>query len=800
MSKLHFPSERLPELSRLLDVALDLPEERRLAFADGLTGTDAELTLHLRRLLDPEAAGAAEHFLDKLPVLDEFETPDPAEDGDGRRFGEVIGPYMLVRELGRGGMGQVWLAARSDGAYQGQVALKLPHAHLMGGESRGRFRRERDILAALKHAHIASFLDAGIDASGQPYLALEWVDGLPITEACAGGRAPLSTRLELISQVASAVHYAHGRLIVHRDIKPSNVMVTAQGRVQLLDFGIAKLLQGDTPAATQLTAEGASLATPDYAAPEQLLLGDITVATDVYAIGVLLFELLTGGRPRAVSSRPSFPHLSADDEAPLASRSVKPGHGAEVGGLGDRALAGALRGDLDAILAKALALDPARRYASVEALASDLERYGKSEPIKARRIGRLAQAGKFLRRHRLGSALAAALLLAIGLGASGMVWQANQTAREARRAAATRDFLIGVFKGGDPRVPRQKPRGETTARELIDLAAARIDHDLREDPATRLELLDLTATIYIYLGEVAKAQEFVALAKAAGEDQLPADDPKRIDLDCFEVWVDLQAGDQIAATRHLRELDQKLRALGLLSSRHRAEYHLAMGDLAQLSGDLESREQNLLQALPLYARTAPGDSGYPATLSNLGELAFGRDELGQALGYFTQALDVLPENGAEFERFRLEGRRGRVFVELGQDAKAEADLVAARQGFARTQGQDHPNAWAATAALARLRCRQGKQAAAEELFGTLPPPLPEESRNLRERHAETQLLHGLCLATVPGREQEATALLREASAVLAGNLEKGADQRRAEAALAELARREKVARPKDRPS
>ncbi len=186
-------------------------------------------------------------------------------------------------------MGAVWLAARSDGAYQRQVALKLPHSHLLRGQNRARFRRERDILAALQHPHIAPFLDAGITGDGQPYIALEWVEGQPITDACRERRLPLAARLDLVRQVAAAVHYAHGRLVVHRDIKPSNVLVTAAGRVQLLDFGIAKLLEsGDEPSGTQLTAHGESVATPDYAAPEQLLAGPITVATDVYAIGLLL--------------------------------------------------------------------------------------------------------------------------------------------------------------------------------------------------------------------------------------------------------------------------------------------------------------------------------------------------------------------------------------------------------------------------------------------------------------------------------------------------------------------------------
>ncbi len=799
--------EALPELSRLLDVALELPEEERLEWAAGLGGAEGRFAPLLARLLDPSATADDDFLTLRMgSILAGGDPLDELDGGAGPREGEEIGPYRLERELGRGGMGSVWLAARSDGAYRGQVALKLPFPHYLAGQSRGRFRRERDILAALQHPNIARFLDAGIAEGGQPYLALEWVEGLPITTACRERRLPLAARLALIAEVAAAVHYAHGRLIVHRDIKPSNVLVTANGRVQLLDFGIAKLLDaaeesgsGQHPGMelTQLTVAGESIATPDYAAPEQLLLGAITVATDVYAIGFLLYELLTGRRPPSLTSLPSFPQLKAADEAPLASRAVVPGHGATVGGLSDRDLAKALAGDLDAILAKALAFDPAARYASVEAFAADLARYGSNEPIAARRIGRLALAGKFFRRHRLGATLGAALALAILAGIGGVLWQSAQTAREAQRAAATRDFLIRVLQGGDPRRPHTGPRGERTARELVDLAAARIDEDLPDDPETRFELFDLTATIYLYLDEIDRARPMVRRAVEEAEKLFPSDHPRLLDTRLFEIWTDLQAGDAATVETHLAALDARLRQIGDGASRHRAEYFLAAGDLALLEGDLEARESALRQAAAIFAAVAPEESGYPATLANLGNLAFARGQLETALADFDRALAaVVSRTGAELEKARYRSRRGRILIELGRHAEARQVLEEARAGFASTLGADHVTAWQATASLGRLACREGRLGEAETLFAQVPPPTPQDGPGQQERAAEAALLHGLCLAEIPGRESEAEALLAQSRAILearpASRIDYAADLHRAAAAqeaIAALSRR-----------
>ncbi len=819
MSRLPCPPGRWPAFSQLLDRALDRPEGERAAWLAALPEGDRDLLPALRAVLSADGGGTAlaSDALSALAELgaldagaaaaagseprsaaDSADSADAADADDaptpGPRPGDRIGPYALERELGRGGMGVVWLAQRSDGAYARQVALKLPHAHLAGGAARRRFHRERDILAALDHPNIAQFLDAGVTPEGSPYLALELVSGVPITEACRAAGWGIGRRVELVGQVAAAVQAAHARLIVHRDLKPSNVMVTAGGAVRLLDFGIAKLLEtvetGDSgPAATQLTVEGARLATPDYAAPEQLTGAPVTVATDVYSLGVLLFELLTGRRPFAAAAGPArlLQILSPGSVAPRASARIDPVHAATVGGRTPRELARALTGDLDAILAKALAVDPAERYASAEAFAADLEHYRRLEPIVARRSGGLKRSLLFVRRHRLSVGLAAALAVASALGLAGILWQSARTAREARRANATRDFLVSVFKASDPRVAGSRPRGEITARELLDLAAVRLDRELLADPETRSGLRELTATIYTYLDELEPARR---LARSVSEERLARlspDDPELLDSLLFEVWVALQAGDVTDARRRLDELGRHIREAGLDQSRHRAEWYLAAADVAGESGDLEARRDRLEHAVSLYESAAPRDSGHEAALSNLGALAFGRDELPAALGFLDRALAVVrqAESDAAIDLGRIQSRRGRVLTELGRLDEARAAFEEARRIFAETLGLDHASSWQATAGLAFAELRSGRAGAAEPLFRIVLASPGYAAPINRFRRGEADALYGQFLAAA-GRNAEARAVLADAIAALTSQPEAAADRRRAERALAAL--------------
>ncbi len=810
MSRLPCPPELWPEFSRQLDLALDQPQSKRLGWIESLAGEQRELVPYLRAVLaaDDDSTFATDALAAMVAgsAGERPGTSGPAalDADDGVELpvlaGDRIGPYTLERELGRGGMGVVWLAARSDGAYERKVALKLPHTHLSGSSMQRRFRRERDILATLSHPSIAQFLDAGVTAEGRPYLALEWVAGVPITEACRAAHHPLPVRIELIRQVAAAVHAAHARLIVHRDLKPSNVLVTAEGTVKLLDFGIAKLLEPDEtadpdpstvarPGLTQLTVEGTRVATPDYAAPEQLTGAPITVATDVYSLAILLHELLTGRRPFEPASGPArlLQILTPGVTAPRASSRVDPAHAESVAGMTAAELARALTGDLDAILAKALATDPADRYSSAEAFAADLGRYSRLEAIEARRIGNFTRTLKFVRRHRLSTGLAAALTLASALGVGGILWQSARTAREARRANATKEFLIGVFQASDPRVAGSRPRGAITARELLDLAARRLETELALDPATRSELSELTATIYTYLDELAPARRIARAVSEERQARLAPDDPELLDSLMFEVWIALQAGDAADAGRRLDELDRHLRAAGLDRSRHRAEWYLAAADVAGESGDVQTRKTALERAVGIYEHAAPRDSGHEAALSNLGELAFGRDDLPGALGWLDRALAVVrqTESDAATDLARIQSRRGRVLTELGRLSEARTAFEEARRLYSETLGLDHASAWQATAGLALLEHRRGNRPAAEPLFRSILASAGYPSPENRARRAEADLLYGLFLAE-SGHPAEARPVLEGALPLLAARPESASDHRRAERALAAL--------------
>ena len=293
MTQSLLPHDRWSEFSRLLDEALELPESARADWLAAQEAEDPSRGAWLRRVLGHVDTATSPEYLER-PQIDRAPDTDVQVDA-------TIGNYRLVREIGTGGMGVVWLAQRADGQLDRTVALKLPHQHLLSGAVRERFARERNILARLNHPHIAALYDAGLAANGRPYLALEYVDGQPITHWCRERRAGIEQRLDLMCQVMDAVEYAHARLVVHRDLKPSNVLVTAEGAVKLLDFGIAKMLAADdvSSAGDTLTRIGHHMATPGYSAPEQLAGSAVTTRADVYALGVMLYELLCGQRPFA---------------------------------------------------------------------------------------------------------------------------------------------------------------------------------------------------------------------------------------------------------------------------------------------------------------------------------------------------------------------------------------------------------------------------------------------------------------------------------------------------------------------
>ena len=405
-------------MSRLLDEALLLDAAGRRAWLATLPAEHQDLAQALRTALFPGDAELTE--LNKLAALPELGAVSDAHGAGGLTAGARVGPYQLIRPLGAGGMAEVWLARRADGAFRREVALKLPLLVRQRADLEQRFARERDIVASLEHPQIARFYDAGVDSGGLPYLAMEYVAGRPLTEWCDGQRLGIERRLELFLQMLEAVQYAHDKQVIHRDLKPSNVLVTESGQIRLLDFGVAKLLEADEPELTELTSLHGRAVTPDYASPELLQGRSVDARSDVYSLGVLLYELLAGTRPYRLGNAAAIGLLehaiaTVEVKSPSAQSSAD---AAAARGTTPGRLVRQLHGDLDAIALKALAKDPARRYPSAAALAQDLRRHLQAKPIEALPARPADRLAKFLRRNRVvvGVAAPAVAVIAVAAG------------------------------------------------------------------------------------------------------------------------------------------------------------------------------------------------------------------------------------------------------------------------------------------------------------------------------------------------------------------------------------------------
>ena len=486
--------ERLRSVNALLEMALALDGQERNHWLNNLPPEHQALAPLLKTLL---ARGSVEtdNFM-RAPVglsLGELDDTDAAED----KPGDLIGPYRLVHELGAGGMATVWLAERNDGVLHRQVALKLPRMGWGLGLAQ-RMARERDILGALEHPHIARLYDAGVTDNGRPWMAMERVSGVPLDQYCRDHRLDVPHRLRLFLQVAQAVAHAHARLIVHRDLKPSNILVTPEGEVRLLDFGVAKLLEDSPAPAANLTQLMGRAVTPDYASPEQVAGKPVTVATDVYSLGVVLYELLTDQRPYRLArqSTAALEEAILAVDVPLASSRVA----------SDRRRARQLRGDLDTVLAKALRKEADRRYPSVESMAADIERHLAGEAVLARPRSTRYRLAKFVGRYRLEVGAAAVITVAVVAAAAVSVWQAHEARlqaaaaeRENQRAQAVQEVLLGIFQANSAQQPDPLRARQTTARQLLDIGAAKAATSLQGAPEAQDTVLDILADMYYQL-------------------------------------------------------------------------------------------------------------------------------------------------------------------------------------------------------------------------------------------------------------------------------------------------------------
>ncbi len=667
-----------------LDEVLELSDEERLGYLAELGIADPSIAADLDVLLDEEQALRDEAYLEQ-DAQELLAEPQLA--------GQVFGAYELVEPLGAGGMGTVWRARRSDGRFEGSAAIKLLSAALLGAQGAARFRREATILARLKHPHIAQLVDAGVSPIGQPYLVLECIAGDPIDRWCDDRSLDVASRLRLFLDVLAAVAYAHANLVVHRDLKPSNVMVSDEGRVKLLDFGIAKLLEQDgADPPTPVTLAAGRAFTPAFAAPEQILGERATTATDVYALGALLYLLLTGRHPsggpgtspaallRAILE--TVPERLSDaacdprtpGEPPLDSAERR----AALRATTPERLRRELRGDLDTIVAKALKKRPEERYPSATALAEDLRRYLAQEPILARPDSLAYRAGKFARRNARSLAAAAAVALAL----TGVVaFYGNRLADErdrerlaAQKAAQVSDFLTGLLTNADPF--EAAGRGEPTVQSLLDRGAARVEKNLAKEPEIQREMLALLGRIYERRGAYERALPLLVQAVALGRRTLGPS----------------------------RELARSLNDLGV-----------AQGKKAQWDAARATLEEALAMRRRLLGAAHPEVA---VTESELGRVLLDQGRLEEAEAHSRRALAIRRQalGPADHETATSMSDLGLLLRDKGDRAGAEALFREALEVTRRTRGPRHPDVAAALGNLALTVNERGDARAAEALF------------------------------------------------------------------------------------
>ncbi|MDX1996587.1 MAG: protein kinase [Thermoanaerobaculia bacterium] len=683
----------------LFDEWVELPPDERASRLERLASREPELAREVAELLAADSAaddfleqGAAEH----AALLVEAAAPEP------ERTGEWVGPYQLFELLGRGGMGEVYRAQRSDGQFEQDVAVKILRPGMDSAEFERRFLRERQILARLVHPNIARLLDGGLTAAGRPYFVMERVDGEPIDVACRRLGAPLEARIRFLADACDAVAEAHRNLVVHRDLKPSNVLLDRSGEVKLLDFGIAKLLHPEA-GDLALTRLDERVLTPAYAAPEQILGGPVTTAADVYSLGVLLFQLLTGAMPHERGGDETPAQLVsrvATEEVPRASSLIRKFEElpAQAPPLERGRLARRLAGDLDRILMKALHREAERRYRSASELGRDLRRFLEGRPVTARPDGMVYRARKFVGRHWVGVAAATVALLALVVGLTLALWQAGVAREAARRADSearraeietaraerVKNFVVGLFQQADP-LRRQFGR-EANVRDLLTVGLTRAEQELASDP----EVLEL------------------------------------LWADFINIWSNL--GDRNTALDLSERLYERRRV------RLGADHPDLAKDLVRLqfqrmdAGDLEAAEQALTEARALL--DAHPDIA-PAVVMEWKQ-AFVVQRMRQ--GRVREALPVAQEVSAHADRtegdsqgaLMMRQNLASLLAAAGQAAQAEAAFASTLAGLEKLHGPEHLSLAYVRLSLAEAQSIQGHFEGAEASLAAAVPVLERE--------------------------------------------------------------------------
>jgi serine/threonine-protein kinase len=684
-------------VNEIFHVAAELPAGEREAYVEREAGGDEALCREVKSLLAAEDSPLSLLDGSALDALTEIPRPPYR-----------VGSYRLLHPIARGGMGSVYLAQRDDDQYRQQVAVKILRHSLADPHSLDRFLRERQILADLDHPHIAKLLDGGVTEGGLPYLVLEHIDGEPIDGFCDRHGLSVEERIRLFSSVCSAVSHAHRHLIVHRDLKPANILVTAAGVPKLLDFGIAKLLD-PVAAETATTLGELRPMTPEYASPEQVQGRRITTASDVYSLGVLLYKLLTGRLPyrvtacspletaRIVCEQEPKPPSTALDSRRYERRRHWP------------------RGDLDAIVLKALCKEPERRYPGVDQMAEDLRRHLEGLPVSACRDTWGYRAGKFLLRHRLGVAAAVLVAASVAAGSAATLWQAHEAEARQSEAQAALDFVVRMFEASDP----AQARGvDVTARELLDRAEAEIRRQPAAEPRVQVKLMAALGEIDLNLGLLDRAEalleDALEIGAAAGA---PAEETLKIRNRLGFVYVEQDRYDRAEKTLRA-SLDTVRHTFG-------PGHPLALEAMSEL-GSLLARQGRSVEAETLLARAlevwrhSPGSDSSEAVDVRLylAQTVAWQGRYREAEPLVAEALSITRrELGEDHPDTLLTlNNLGALDIELGRYEEAERILGPLLETRRRVLGNEHPHTSSTMNNLAKVYQHLGRRAEARALY------------------------------------------------------------------------------------
>jgi len=762
-------ADQWKQIEALFEQALDQPADARAAWLD-------------EHCPDPTIRREVEGLLRAVDKVDAF-LEEPAQifaadlvesvDAEPQR----AGPYRLLQEVGRGGMGTVYLAERDDEQFDQQVAVKLLRSDTARRDLHDRFLAERRILASLSQPNIARLYDGGVTDEGHPYFVMEYIDGRPLDDYCDEKRLSIKERLRLFVTACEAVQHAHQNLVVHRDLKPSNILVTEKGDLKLLDFGIAKLLDENAPS-VPVTQTGLRLMTPEYASPEQVKGEPITTASDIYQLGVVLYELLTGHRPYTASGRSVYEIQQAvcEEEPTRPSTAVgqvesvqrgemteeiTPEMVSQARGMEAEVLQRTLSGDLDAIVLKALRKEPPSRYASAEAFLEDVKRYLASLPVEARQGTVGYRVRKFVQRHRWGVAgvgLFVGMLIVFGVFYTVRVTQERNRAQlEAEKSAEVTAFLMGLFEANDP----AEALGDTiTARALLERGIARTE-EMQDQPVVQAQMLDVMGQVYESLGEYDRADTLYQQALALRRNVLGANHPDvAATMNRWAVLLEDQGEYEQAEALHRKALAMYRAAYGtehpaiattlndlavVLNQQGKAAeseqlYRAALAQYQRLPDVDEDRRASVMNNLGLLlARQGDHEAGDPylrealamrqrllgdkhpntvSTRNNLATSLMDRGHYAEAEPLFREVLahklEVLGNDHPQTGA--IKNNLGVLLERTGRYEEANQFYQEALDLVQRTYGPQHPATLATLSNVASLNNRQGEYAEAESLY------------------------------------------------------------------------------------